>query len=83
MHGKSCILNVIESFGDMSKRIVESSALFIVSLIFSKGFDKILLGRMVHAVRSVRIQGERANLEVHMNGQGPGNCTELSQGTGT
>ena len=58
--GKSCLTNLIEFFERVTKKVDEGSAVDVVYMDFSKAFHKIPHGRLLHKVKSHRIQGEVA-----------------------
>ena len=61
MSGKSCLTNLIEFFEGVTKKVDEGSAVDVVHTDFSKAFDKVPHGRLLHKVKSYAIQGEVAN----------------------
>ena len=58
--GRSCLTNLIEFFGEVTKMIDESRAVDVVYMDFSKAFDKVPHGRLVQKVKSHGIRGELA-----------------------
>ena len=58
--GKSCLTNLIEFFEGVTKKVDEGSAVDVVYMDFSKAFDKVPHGRLLHKVKSHGIQGEVA-----------------------
>ena len=60
MSGKSCLSNLIEFFEGVTKKVDEGSAVDVVYMDFSKAFDKVPHGRLLHKVKSHGIQGEVA-----------------------
>ena len=61
LSGKSCLMNLIEFFEEVTKKVDEGSADDIIYMDFSKAFDKVPHGRLLHQVKSHGIQGEVAN----------------------
>ena len=57
MSGKSCLTNLIEFFEGVTKKIDECSAVDVVYMDFSKAFDKVPHGRLLH---KVNLTGSRA-----------------------
>ena len=59
--GKSCLMNLIAFFEGVTKKVDEGSAVDIIYMDFSKAFDKVPHGRLLHKVKShLGIQGEVA-----------------------
>ena len=58
MSGKSCLTKFISFFEGVTKKVDEGSAVDIVCMDFSKAFDKVPHGRLLHKVKSHGIQGE-------------------------
>ena len=56
--GKSCLTNLIELFEGVTKKVDEGTAVDVVYMDFSKAFDKVPHGRLLHQVNSHGIQGE-------------------------
>jgi len=56
--GKSCLTNLVEFFEGVTKKVDEGSAVDVVYMDFSKTFDKVPHGRLLHKVKSHGIQGE-------------------------
>ena len=52
--------NLIAFFEGVTKKVDEGSAVDVVYMEFSKAFDKVPHGRLLHKVKSHRIQGEVA-----------------------
>ena len=46
--GKSCLTNLIEFFEGATKKVDEGSAVDVVNMDFSKAFDKVPHGRLLH-----------------------------------
>lgn len=51
VHKRSCLMNLIEFFGDATKKVDEGRVV-LVYVDFSKAFDQILLGRLLWKVGS-------------------------------
>ena len=56
--GKPCLTNLIEFFEGVTKKVDEGSAANVVYMDFSKAFDKVPHGRLLHKVKSHGSQGE-------------------------
>ena len=50
--GRSCLMNLIEFFEEVTKKVGEGSAVDVVYMDFSNVFDKIPHGRLLHKVNS-------------------------------
>ena len=57
VRGRSCLMNLIESFVEVTRCVDEGSVVDVVYMDFSKTFDKVPHGRLVKNVNSYGIQG--------------------------
>eukprot|EP00061_Rhincodon_typus_P015388 g43029.t1 len=48
---RSCLTNLIEFFEEVIKMIDEGKVVHVVYMVFSKAFDKVPHGRLVHSIR--------------------------------
>ena len=58
MSGKSCLKFDSEFSEGVTKKVDEGSAVDVVYMDFSKAFDKVPHGSLLHKVKSQGIQGE-------------------------
>ena len=61
VHGKSSLMNILDFFKEVTKRMDEGRAVDVVNIDLSKAFDKVTHGRLVWRIRSHGILGKLAN----------------------
>ena len=78
LSGNSCLSNLIDFFEGVTKKVDEGSAVDVVSMDFSKAFDKVPHGRLLHKVKSHGIQGEVSKwIQNWLLDKPEGGCREL------